>query len=434
MGFKGVWVERASAVHHAQNIPSVLIAASVSHAFQLPSYIGGAGGSSAAFWIAKAKERHGLDVAVDIYERSDYIGGRSTTVYPYNDTAYEPVELGASIFVQVNKNMQRAVHEFNLSTYGFDQDSPMGIWDGERFLYTETTTWPLPSWLNTANVRSMIDKFVTLYESDVPSWSSIENLIEVLDLSAMTSQTGAEYFQSHGVSRKLVTEIIEAATRVNYAQNVDSLHGLEAACSLAASGGKTVKGGNWQIFDQFVKRSGARVFLKTEVVGIQRPSEHFWTVITRDERRNYDAFSYLPANNLSSLIPPQPYIHLHVTLLTTTAATPNPEYFGYKPGASVPTTILTSSEGARQGGNASEFNSVTYHGHAKKDTQMSKEWIVKIFSMERISDEWLENMFQSQIGWVFRKEWDSYPVLPPTDKFPPIKLDEGLFYVNAFEP
>lgn len=36
----------------------------------------GAGGSSAAFWIAKAKERHGLDIAIDIYERSDYIGGR----------------------------------------------------------------------------------------------------------------------------------------------------------------------------------------------------------------------------------------------------------------------------------------------------------------------------------------------------------------------
>jgi prenylcysteine oxidase / farnesylcysteine lyase len=155
------------------------------------------------------------------------------------------------------------------------------------------------------------------------------------------------------------------------------------------------------------------MFIPQQVVGIQRPSEHFWTVITRDERRNYDAVILaapyhsshisLP-DNLSSLIPPQPYIHLHVTLLTTTAATPNPEYFGYKPGASVPTTILTSSEGARQGGNASEFNSVTYHGHAKNDTQMSKEWIVKIFSMERISDEWLENMFQNQIGWVFRKE------------------------------
>lgn len=35
----------------------------------------GAGGSSAAFWIAKAKERFGLDVEVDVFEKSDYVGG-----------------------------------------------------------------------------------------------------------------------------------------------------------------------------------------------------------------------------------------------------------------------------------------------------------------------------------------------------------------------
>jgi len=48
-------------------------------------------------------------------------------------------------------------------------------------------------------------------------------------------------------------------------QSIDSIHGLEAACSLAADGGSSVKGGNWQIFEQFVERSGARTFLKTEV-------------------------------------------------------------------------------------------------------------------------------------------------------------------------
>ena len=36
----------------------------------------GAGGTSAAFWIAKAKERFGLDIEVDLYEKEDYIGGR----------------------------------------------------------------------------------------------------------------------------------------------------------------------------------------------------------------------------------------------------------------------------------------------------------------------------------------------------------------------
>jgi prenylcysteine oxidase/farnesylcysteine lyase len=49
----------------------------------------GAGGSSAAFWISKAKEKFGIDVEIDVYERSDYIGGRkflasrlSSSVYP----------------------------------------------------------------------------------------------------------------------------------------------------------------------------------------------------------------------------------------------------------------------------------------------------------------------------------------------------------------
>lgn len=36
----------------------------------------GAAGSSSAFWISKARERHGADVVVDVYEQSDHIGGR----------------------------------------------------------------------------------------------------------------------------------------------------------------------------------------------------------------------------------------------------------------------------------------------------------------------------------------------------------------------
>lgn len=63
--------------------------------------------------------------------------GGSTTVYPYNNTVYEPVELGASIFVDLNKNLQRATREFKLSLVGFeDEDGDLGIWDGEQFLYT----------------------------------------------------------------------------------------------------------------------------------------------------------------------------------------------------------------------------------------------------------------------------------------------------------
>jgi len=373
------------------------------------------------------------------------------------------VELGASIFVDVNKNMRRAVDEFNLSVYGFgDDDGDTAIWDGEQVLLTMGAEGTWSSWLNNIKllwrygywspttvekiVRTMIDKIVTLYEPDARKWSSIEELNVALNWTELVSQTGSEFFQSRGVSQLFTNEFIEAMTRVNYAQDVDSIHGLESACSLAAGGGSSVKGGNWQIFEQFVERSGAQIFLKTEVAGIERHSDHTWTVVTDVESRDYDAVVIaapyhnshiaLPAD-LSSLIPPQPYIHLHVTLLTTTEAAPNPVYFGYKPGSKVPTTILTSLDGFRRGGKTPEFNSLSYHGQAKfaeDESHDKREWVVKFFSMEPISDEWLASMFQNQVGWVLRKEWDAYPVLPPTTQFPPIKLDDGLYYVNAFEP
>jgi prenylcysteine oxidase/farnesylcysteine lyase len=161
------------------------------------------------------------------------------------------------------------------------------------------------------------------------------------------------------------------------------------------------------------------------VVGIQRRSDNGWTVVTRDERRDYDAVIIAAPYHSSrislpddlSSIPDQPYIHLHVTLLTTTATTPDPEYFGFKPSDKIPTTILTSLDGVRHGGKAPEFNSLTYHGQAKiagnetHDAQGTGEWSVKIFSMEPISDDWLAKVFQEQVGWVFRKEVTCFPFL-----------------------
>jgi prenylcysteine oxidase/farnesylcysteine lyase len=48
----------------------------------------GAGGTAAAFWISKAKERFDIDVDVDVYEKNEYIGGRrsgrSAKPYPTN--------------------------------------------------------------------------------------------------------------------------------------------------------------------------------------------------------------------------------------------------------------------------------------------------------------------------------------------------------------
>lgn len=59
----------------------------------------------------------------------------STVVYPHDDPELEPMELGASIFVKVNKNLWRATEEFGLERYDFDdEDASLGVWDGSEFV------------------------------------------------------------------------------------------------------------------------------------------------------------------------------------------------------------------------------------------------------------------------------------------------------------
>ena len=67
--------------------------------------------------------------------------------------------------------------------------------------------------------------------------------------------------------------------------------------------------------------------------------------------------------------------------------------------AKPPQMMLTTSENVRNNGKTPEFNSLTYHGLVRDG-----EWIAKIFSKERVSDEWLANVLNGQVGWVFRKE------------------------------
>jgi prenylcysteine oxidase/farnesylcysteine lyase len=103
--------------------------------------------------------------------------------------------------------------------------------------------------------------------------------------------------------------------------------------------------------------------------------------------------------SVADQIPPQPYINLHVTLLSTNASSPNPSYFGLPEGSAVPQVVLTSRANSRKGGKEPEFNSLSYHGSTREG-----EYAVKIFSMQHLSDEWLDGVFPGAVGWVHRKE------------------------------
>lgn len=56
---------------------------------------------------------------------------------PYDDPTVKPIEIGGSVFVSANKNLVRAVKEYNLSVTDFGEEAEeTGIWDGQQFVLT----------------------------------------------------------------------------------------------------------------------------------------------------------------------------------------------------------------------------------------------------------------------------------------------------------
>lgn len=110
----------------------------------------GAAGSSQAYFLRFLQSQFpAVEFDVTLYEKSSYVGGRSTTVsLPYED-AY--AELGASIFsVPNNLNLAKAAKEFGLELQdghggGRVEDARMAIFDGERYVF-EDSNWAWGYW------------------------------------------------------------------------------------------------------------------------------------------------------------------------------------------------------------------------------------------------------------------------------------------------
>ena len=98
----------------------------------------GAAGSSAAFFLHKQllTLASRSNVKITVYEKEASVGGRAAIIYPYNDLNYNPVEIGASIYVPTNLHLVRAIQQFNLrqKTDGIDGNSVTYLYDGKAIL------------------------------------------------------------------------------------------------------------------------------------------------------------------------------------------------------------------------------------------------------------------------------------------------------------
>lgn len=133
-------------------------------------------------------------------------------------------------------------------------------------------------------------------------------------------------------------------------------------------------------------------------------------------------------------IPHQKYTHLHVTLFTTSKPRPDPAFFSLPADTVLPGLILTSSYLARSGAAGlppPRFHSIGWHGETYPG---SGEYVVKIFSMTYLNDDFLTDLAGEAPSWVYRKEWDSYPRMTPISHYAPVEPYKGFQYLAAMEP
>lgn len=126
------------------------------------------------------------------------------------------MELGASIFVEVNAILKNASREFGLHPKSTDTEEAevLGIWDGAEFVYTQKDSdwkyWDIAKllWkyglapLKTQRLmKTVVGKFLQLYEAPYFPFRSLSERIEELDLKTVASVTGEQFLADNNVGK-----------------------------------------------------------------------------------------------------------------------------------------------------------------------------------------------------------------------------------------
>ncbi|PGH18683.1 hypothetical protein AJ80_04431 [Polytolypa hystricis UAMH7299] len=333
----------------------------------------GAAGSSTAYYLRKYADYFSIPVNITVFEQSSYVGGRSTTVNLWDDPA-SPIEVGASIFVNINQNLIKAAKSFKLDLKDADSGVPreavhgLGVWDGSKFVFLQRNggfywvnvfklLWRY-GWapIRTQNLmKSTVNKFLKMYRWPYFPFRSLSAAAMSSGLVESTWATGAEFLRENGISEEFSREVIQASTRVNYGQNLPLIHGLETMVCMATDGAVSVEGGNWQIFRSMLDASRANVKLDTRVTTVQRNKDDTYTIshLADQKAMHKDVFEHVvvagPVQFSNIQFSPAfehipdnvPYVKLHVTLFASPHKL-SPKFFRLSPGASVPETILTT--------------------------------------------------------------------------------------------
>ncbi|KAK1142159.1 hypothetical protein N8T08_008085 [Aspergillus melleus] len=452
----------------------------------------GAAGSNTAYSLRNYADASSTPVDITVFERASYIGGRSTTVNVFGNPAY-PVELGASIFVQVNYNLVNASRDLGLGVSSASQSPPresedvIGVWDGKEFVFRMQDTY---SWWNIAKLiwqygwapvrtqnlmKATVNKFLQLYEEPIFPFKSLTAAAVEVGLLNTTATRGSEFLNINQVSADFSREIIQASTRVNYGQNLGLIHGLEAMVCMATDGAMAIQGGNWRLFEAMLKASRADVRLNHTVASVEQNEDGTLTVSYSDNSNNsaqelifdevviagpmqYSDISITPTPEHA--LDKIPYVQLYVTLFSSPHQL-STKYFNLQgSNARAPETILTTlPRGVDMGSNEKGVGPANFWSISTLQTVQSEDqpgethYVYKIFSPERPSAQFIrdilglqdpngaseadnttiENLNKEDISWYHEKIWNPYPFLHPRVTFEETVLAPHLWYTGGIE-
>ncbi|KAI0433173.1 prenylcysteine oxidase [Xylaria sp. FL1042] len=474
------------------------VAGSPSDVKQVAIIGAGAAGSSAAYHLRKFANESGIAINVTVFEKTGRIGGRTLTVNIYDDPI-EPVELGASIFVDVNYILSNATRDFGLTVKdpGIEEGGLLGIWDGESFVYTQDSkSW---DWVNLARlfwkygtapyythklVQGTIATFLKLYEEPFFPFRSLSTRAFQLDLVKITGMTGQQFLAANKLDGPFARDIVQASTRVNYASNLEFIHGLGAMVAMAPEGAKAIEGGNWQIFANMVKASGADLHLNAAVTDIAFNSDQKYKVTTalesgdgvsKEAKSHAVAFDDViiaapfqfanittDGNLIQHPIDTIPYATLHVTLFASPYKF-SPAFFKMPPASDVPVSVLTTlgideeAQPGKSGAGKAGFYSVTLQRIVMNPRTHNPEYVYKIFSPEAVTQNFLsellgveipesftqdsddnqssaaDNAVVKPISWLHATVFHPYPQKYPRVTFQDPILGNGLYYTSGIE-
>lgn len=393
----------------------------------------------------------------------------------------------------MNKILWNATRDFGLDLRdpSGDADRLTVIWDGDNFVYESASdsSW----WWDVAKLlwkygtapykaqklmQSTVATFLKLYEEPYFPFRSLSTRAFELDLAKITGVTGKQFLSDNGISAAFGHDIVGAATRVNYASNLDLIHGLDTMVSIAPEGAKAVAGGNWKIFDRMVAESGAQLLLNTSVSSIALGSK------STAEKPRYlinEGSAGIAFDNIVLATPYQfsdiktagdvlqttideiPYVKLHVTLFTSPFQLSR-EFLNLKDGAKVPTTVLTAfaetaeGDSGLEGAGKTGFFSISTLRAITNPTTGTEEFLYKIFSPMEVTSEFISSLFGVDVpetltgavpaatpaadddtvvievvSWYHKHVFQAYPKALPRVTFQDPIVGNGVYYTSGMD-